>query len=148
MQPGSFGGPKSFVVRISRSFDEGDINYAIVDLSDDALRLISDRNRSFHMVKAVDEDLIELVFYADECTFCLGDLRRILSPKQWETYEEFNIVAIEPGQELPPHDHITELDRVSVRENGVVWTARVKHSEVMVETKELTLREIFGKDSG
>lgn len=148
MQPGSFGGPKLFVVKIYLSHDVDFIDFAVIALSDDALRLISDRNRAFHMVQAVDEDLSELTFYADECTFYVGDLEKLLSKRQREKLEEVGWVELEPGQNLPPMDEEkTDVERVHVRENDVQWTACVKHTDAYVETRDLSLKVIFGKES-
>lgn len=138
----------------SNSEYENDIGaYAIVDFTDDLLKLVAKRRKAFIAAKEQDKELVEMYFWDSSPDYYpIGSME-----KKQEAGESFDdllaqdegdgeFIEIDAAFEVEPDEAAPsrmECFQMVIDENEVFWTAVPKHGNDYCNTVPVTYEKLF-----
>lgn len=138
-----------FFMRVDAPGVETDFGqYALVNLATAYIQLLAKRRNLWTWVRGQDMDVRELVF-ADPSVAYFDNIPEGLLPEEaWLVLEKEGVVSL-PNETSWPQDEQTptELEQLVVREDGIQWSATLKHLEVNVWTREIKYEKLLPREN-
>ena len=136
----------SFLLRTSSSSEHhnDEYDYAIVDLDEQAAKVIAGYLNLFKLTSKGHPHLLDMIFDERNCTFYAGmylesaetGLIRGFTQAQQDKFEDMSWIQLPDDHELPDLDSSQDPDYVAliVNEHGFFWRAYPSFSDVTIET--------------